>query len=80
MPVAQLRHLRAGLSRRDTLGAGLILTGATTAQPARAMFGGGKTIPAPEDVAAPPKDAQVTPSGLASKVLKAGNGAQERVA
>jgi FKBP-type peptidyl-prolyl cis-trans isomerase len=31
-------------------------------------------IPAPSDVAAPPKDAGKTPSGLASKVLKAGAG------
>ncbi|HXU46692.1 MAG TPA: FKBP-type peptidyl-prolyl cis-trans isomerase [Thermoanaerobaculia bacterium] len=33
------------------------------------------TIPAPPDVAAPPADAQVTASGLASKVLQAGTGA-----
>jgi len=32
----------------------------------------GQPIPAPPDVAAPPKDAQVTPSGLASKILRAG--------
>ena len=38
---------------------------------------GGK-IPAPEDVAAPPSDAEVTASGLASKVLKAGDGKGER--
>lgn len=31
-------------------------------------------IPAPEDVASPPKDAATTPSGLASKVLQAGRG------
>ncbi|MFO0618211.1 MAG: FKBP-type peptidyl-prolyl cis-trans isomerase [Polyangiaceae bacterium] len=31
-------------------------------------------IPAPEDVAAPPADAQVTPSGLASKELQKGTG------
>ena len=30
----------------------------------------GKKIPAPEDVASPPSDAEVTPSGLASKVLR----------
>ena len=36
------------------------------------LFAGG--IPAPSDVGAPPSDAEVTPSGLASKVLKAGNG------
>jgi peptidylprolyl isomerase len=31
-------------------------------------------IPAPADVAAPPSDASRTPTGLASKVLKAGSG------
>jgi len=31
-------------------------------------------IPAPPDVAAPPEDAEVTDSGLASKVLEAGSG------
>jgi peptidylprolyl isomerase len=31
-------------------------------------------IPAPADVAAPPADASRTPTGLASKVLKAGSG------
>lgn len=31
-------------------------------------------IPAPADVAAPPADAQTTPTGLASKVLQAGTG------
>ena len=31
-------------------------------------------IPAPPDVAAPPEDAEVTPTGLASKVLQAGTG------
>jgi FKBP-type peptidyl-prolyl cis-trans isomerase len=31
-------------------------------------------IPAPADVAAPPADATVTPSGLASKCLEAGTG------
>jgi FKBP-type peptidyl-prolyl cis-trans isomerase len=33
-----------------------------------------KPIPAPADVAAPPTDAQVTASGLASKVLSPGTG------
>ena len=32
------------------------------------------SIPAPSDVAAPPKDAQTTHSGLASKVLQKGTG------
>ena len=35
---------------------------------------GPKEIPVPEDVAAPPKDAKKTKSGLFSKVLKAGTG------
>src|SRR4030095_7177633 len=33
-----------------------------------------KTVPVPSDVAAPPKDAQKTSSGLASKVLTPGTG------
>ncbi|HEY8172472.1 MAG TPA: peptidylprolyl isomerase, partial [Dehalococcoidia bacterium] len=33
-----------------------------------------KEIPAPSDVAAPPKDARKTSSGLATKVLQAGTG------
>jgi FKBP-type peptidyl-prolyl cis-trans isomerase len=33
-----------------------------------------KTIPAPADVAAPPADAETTPSGLATKVLTPGTG------
>lgn len=32
------------------------------------------TVPVPEDVKAPPADAKKTPSGLASKILKAGTG------
>jgi peptidylprolyl isomerase len=32
----------------------------------------GQPIPAPPDVAGPPKDAHVTPSGLASKILRVG--------
>jgi peptidylprolyl isomerase len=35
-----------------------------------------KTLPAPADVAAPPADAQVTASGLATKVLQAGTGTE----
>jgi FKBP-type peptidyl-prolyl cis-trans isomerase len=35
-----------------------------------------KTIPAPADVAAPPSDATVTTSGLATKVIEPGAGAQ----
>ena len=39
-----------------------------------------KPIPPPSDVAAPPADAQVTSSGLASKVLAAGTGSEHPVA
>ncbi len=38
------------------------------------------TIPAPPDVASPPKDAQLTDSGLASKVLQEGSGTLRPVA
>jgi len=34
------------------------------------------SVPAPDDVAAPPADAEVTESGLASKILQAGTGDQ----
>ena len=39
-----------------------------------AAGGGQRALPAPEDVAAPPSDAETTDSGLASKVIQAGNG------
>ncbi len=39
-----------------------------------------KQIPAPADVAAPPKDAEHTKSGLATKVIKAGTGSQHPAA
>jgi FKBP-type peptidyl-prolyl cis-trans isomerase len=42
---------------------------AGAAKPAKAAP---KTLPAPADVAAPPADAEKTPSGLATKVLQAG--------
>src|SRR6476469_10480118 len=51
------------------LGASLIAALATTVTAAPQ-----KPVPAPSDVAAPPKDAQKTPSGLASKVITAGTG------
>ena len=35
-----------------------------------------RTVAAPSDVAAPPDDAEVTASGLASKVVEAGSGTQ----
>ncbi len=38
------------------------------------VIAGPKTIPVPEDVAAPPKDAKKTADGLYSKVLKPGTG------
>lgn len=38
------------------------------------------TIPAPADVAAPPADATTTASGLATKVLKPGNGTRHPTA
>src|ERR1041385_6831354 len=37
-------------------------------------------IPPPPDVAAPPKDAKKTPSGLASKVIKPGTGKEHPAA
>ncbi|HEV3457203.1 MAG TPA: FKBP-type peptidyl-prolyl cis-trans isomerase [Thermoanaerobaculia bacterium] len=40
----------------------------------------GKTLPAPADVAAPPADAEVTASGLASKVLQPGTGSDHPLA
>jgi FKBP-type peptidyl-prolyl cis-trans isomerase len=42
--------------------------------------GSGAAIPPPPDVAAPPADAQVTASGLASKVLRAGSGSDHPLA
>ncbi len=41
---------------------------------------GADAIPAPSDVAAPPADAQVTASGLASKVLEPGTGTEHPAA
>eukprot|EP00242_Pyramimonas_sp_CCMP2087_P004890 CAMPEP_0198213934 /NCGR_PEP_ID=MMETSP1445-20131203/35453_1 /TAXON_ID=36898 /ORGANISM="Pyramimonas sp., Strain CCMP2087" /LENGTH=260 /DNA_ID=CAMNT_0043888811 /DNA_START=242 /DNA_END=1024 /DNA_ORIENTATION=- len=40
----------------------------------RAIFGGASTIPPPADVAEAPADAEVTATGLASKVLQVGDG------
>jgi FKBP-type peptidyl-prolyl cis-trans isomerase len=39
-----------------------------------------QTIPAPSDVAAAPKDAEIRPSGLATKVLQKGTGTQHPTA
>jgi peptidylprolyl isomerase len=47
---------------------------------AKAPPGGPAAQPAPPDVAAPPADAQKTPSGLAWKVLTAGPGGEKPVA
>jgi peptidylprolyl isomerase len=47
---------------------------------AKAAAGGQPTQPAPSDVAAPPADAQKTPSGLAWKVLTSGPGGEKPVA
>jgi FKBP-type peptidyl-prolyl cis-trans isomerase len=38
------------------------------------------SLSAPPDVAAPPADAQVTPSGMATKILKQGNGSEHPAA
>jgi FKBP-type peptidyl-prolyl cis-trans isomerase len=53
---------------------------AKTAPAASAPAAGGPEIAAPPDVAAPPADAQVTASGLASKVLQAGTGSDHPLA
>src|ERR1700720_2136692 len=53
---------------------------AAAAPAAAAAAEPGKTIPAPPDVAAPPADAEVTPSGLASKVLQPGTGSDHPLA
>ena len=50
----------------------LVLPAAASAAQSKAAAP--KTIPPPSDVAAPPADAETTPSGLASKVLKKGTG------
>jgi FKBP-type peptidyl-prolyl cis-trans isomerase len=49
-------------------------TSTTSTPPAQPAEG---DIPAPPDVAAPPADAEKTPSGLASKVLQKGTGAEK---
>jgi FKBP-type peptidyl-prolyl cis-trans isomerase len=51
-----------------------VLAIVTVARARAAGQAGAKSIPAPSDVAAPPKDAQKTASGLASKVLAPGKG------
>ena len=49
-------------------------TGATSSTPPSDVPLDSKQIPAPSDVSGPPKDAETTPSGLASKVLQKGTG------
>lgn len=67
--------------RRALLNAGAALSAVALApMPARALnlFGLGKEpIPAPEDVAAPPANAEVTSTGLASVVLQEGDASGE---
>ena len=50
--------------------AGAVTAAAAPGEPAEPA----KALPAPADVAAPPADAEVTASGLASKVLQPGTG------
>ncbi|KAK3276529.1 hypothetical protein CYMTET_15401, partial [Cymbomonas tetramitiformis] len=60
-------------SRRESLFASVVTIGTTHPSQARAFsFGARNDIPAPDDVAAPPTDAEFTASGLASVVLQAG--------
>ncbi len=80
MPLARLRfsQLRtvssgAGFARRVMLAGSVGLAALGKGLGVRAMAAG--AIPAPPDVAAPPANASVTPSGLATLVLKAGTGA-----
>lgn len=51
----------------------LVLVGSLVNPP---LLAEGESIPPPADVAAPPGDAQVTASGLASKVLQPGTGSE----
>ncbi|MDX1501597.1 MAG: FKBP-type peptidyl-prolyl cis-trans isomerase [Thermoanaerobaculia bacterium] len=60
------------MMRRSALSPAL-LAGALLAIPALAAT---EPVPAPPDVAAPPADAEVTESGLASKVLRPGTGTE----
>ena len=51
----------------------LLVTGCSR-EPKQSASSGPPSIPAPADVAAPPNDAQRTPSGLATRVLSVGSG------
>jgi peptidylprolyl isomerase len=55
-------------------------TAAAAAKPAVKQPAEPPSLPAPPDVAAPPADAQKTPSGLCSKLLQAGTGAEHPTA
>jgi FKBP-type peptidyl-prolyl cis-trans isomerase len=59
-------------SRRTSAGLLLALALSLTACTIKEDAAGGQGIPAPSDVAAPPKAAQVTASGLASRILRNG--------
>jgi hypothetical protein len=62
-------------TNRASAGAGSAAPAAPpAATPAAASEPAAQDIPAPPDVAAPPADAEVTSSGLASKVLVPGTG------
>jgi peptidylprolyl isomerase len=52
----------------------VLLAGCKLKEEAPPPGSGPPPIPAPADVAAPPKDAMMTPSGIASKVLQVGLG------
>ena len=59
-----------------TASAGVIVLLAVTASLEATTIEVQEAIPAPSDVSAPPSDAGVTPSGLASKVIQAGGGTE----
>jgi peptidylprolyl isomerase len=71
LPLAAAAAGAAGASGGTAAGATTSAGGAAAAATPAAA---GPTVPPPPDVAAPPADAQVTASGLASKVLVAGTG------
>jgi hypothetical protein len=63
------------MARRTSVLVGLAVSGSLGA---RAMAAGG-SLPAPPDVAKPPANAQFTPSGLATLVIKPGTGAHRKL-
>lgn len=52
-------------------------SGSVAALPTKPSAPGAEQVPAPPDVAAPPKDAEKTESGIFSKVLKKGTGTEK---